>query len=146
MVCVPTAVEVDGELGCDLGGDIVGVDGFLHFFFCSVEVGHVSFVVPVVMEFHNLAADCRFEGAIVILLWLLVSEICLDGVQYVCLHGRSGNVALPRVKVVLAGAARFAIVGPEARSAVCKAAFLRSVDAILIQLTDCNKIFRGRDG
>ena len=42
------------------------------------------------------------------------------------LHGRSGNVALLRVKVVLARAALFAVVDAEDRRAVRRALFLMS--------------------
>ena len=48
-------------------------------------------------------------------------------------HGRSGRVALPRV-VVSVRAARLDAVGADARSALRRALFLKSVVAIVIDL------------
>jgi hypothetical protein len=76
------------------------------------------------MEFHDLARNGWFEGAIVICRVVsfisYVHRLCLVG-----LHGRSGNVALPRTKLVLAKATVLAAWEAPTRPAL-KAAELRS--------------------
>jgi hypothetical protein len=120
VVDVATAVEVEqrglgsGGLQVALGLSIAkSLDG-------SVEAVDVCLVVLGVVKLHDLAGDVGLECAVVI--WRLrrtlslvfhircgmKSSICGHG-RGVCfedLQGRSGRVALPRVKLVVAMAAR----------------------------------------
>jgi hypothetical protein len=61
-----TAVEVDQGLGSDLGLDVVACASLLHLLRSCVERGHVGVVVLGVVELHDLAADGRLEGTIVV--------------------------------------------------------------------------------
>jgi hypothetical protein len=80
--------------------------------------------VILVMEFHDLARNGWFEGAIIICRAVsflsYIHRLCL-----VSLHGRSGNVALPRTKLVLAKAAVLAALEALTRPAL-KATELRN--------------------
>ena len=64
-----------------------------------------------VVELHDLAADGRLKGTIIVCIIWSVHGICVDCLGRQDVQGRSGRVALPRVKVVLAKAARFAAEG-----------------------------------
>jgi hypothetical protein len=68
-------------------------------------------VVLGVVELHDLAADGGLEGTIVVCAVWSVREICIDGLKRQGVQGRSGRVALPRVKVVLAKATRLVAEG-----------------------------------
>ena len=61
-----TAVELQGALESDHGGDVVLRLGIGVLLESGVEVGHVRLVVFSVVDLHNLAADGRLELAIVI--------------------------------------------------------------------------------
>lgn len=52
------------------------------------------------VEFHNFAGDGWFEGAIVVYSGLRMSVTSIDSFSYGRYeHGRSGSVALPRMKL-----------------------------------------------
>lgn len=117
VVDVATAVEVQqrslsgGGLGVAIGlGVTEGLDG-------SVEAVDVCLVVLGVVKLHDLAGDGGLERTVVVWIWRGFSS-ALRSLRYgfernhrrrVCfedLQGRSGRVALPRVKLVVAMAAR----------------------------------------
>lgn len=75
VVDVAAAVEVDGGLEGDFGGDVgFGFGGgvFLDGVVVAVDVG---VVVVFVVEFHDLAADGGFEGAVVVWWWLVLDAL-----------------------------------------------------------------------
>jgi hypothetical protein len=122
VVDVTAAVEVDQWLQGHLGSDILLGHGGLQLLGGGVEAVDVGLMVVLVVKFHNLARDRRLEGAIIIYqfghhqILLLLSfpspllffsfppqlpHLSIDS------HGRSGSVALPRTKLVLAIVAAF---------------------------------------
>jgi len=99
-------------------------------------------VVLGVVELHDLAADGGFEFAIAVWWKYIVSvsgsfcaTLFVSG-KLAHSHGRSGRVALPRVKVVLAMAARLVVEGALARRAE-RAIELRSI-AVDMVANYCN--------
>jgi hypothetical protein len=62
MVYVSTSVEFDGRLQFELLDEVAGVEGVGMGAESFIEVRDVCFVVPIVMQVHNLARDRRFEG------------------------------------------------------------------------------------
>lgn len=69
VVDVTAAVEVDEGLQGDLGLDVVLGFGLGDLLAEVVVGGYVGVVVVLVVEFHDLAADGRLEGAVVIWHW-----------------------------------------------------------------------------
>jgi hypothetical protein len=59
-------VEVDERLLCDLSLDIALVLGLLQLLDGGVVGGHVGVVVLGVVKLHDLAADGRLKGAVVV--------------------------------------------------------------------------------
>lgn len=116
-----TTVEVDERLKGDLGCDVALGLRFLQFFDVGVVAGYVDVVVALVVDFHDLARDGWFEGAIVIYIPLVDCRqifrsrhvYCFDlGMEllqrnlFINLHARSGRVTLVRTKLVPARPAR----------------------------------------
>lgn len=64
VVDVPSAVELDGGLLGDLGGDVVGGDGGDVGLQGVVEVGHVGLVVLAVVKLHDLGRDVRLQSIV----------------------------------------------------------------------------------
>lgn len=103
MIEVAAAVEVDQWLESDGGCDVLLRLCRLLLLECGVVAVDVGLVVVLVVELHDLAGDGGFERAIVI--WKAFMSIRYPfyaRVMVEALHGRSGRVALPRTKLVLA--------------------------------------------
>jgi len=66
VVKVATAVEVDGRLQSNLGGDVVLVLGLLELLNCIVVVGDIGVVVVLVVQLHDLAGDRGLQSTIVV--------------------------------------------------------------------------------
>ena len=116
-------MKVDQRLQSDLSRDITLLSGLLHLVRGRVQRCHVGVVVLGVVELHDLAADGGFEFAIAVW-WDDTMSVSVSFCATVFVsdklahsHGRSGRVALPRVKVVLAMAARLVAEGALARRA-----------------------------
>ena len=135
-------MEVDQRLLRDLPCNILVRSKLLHLLRSGIEAVYVGVVVLVVVQLHNLAGDGRLEGAVVVCRWRVLSvRICTRVIRYttigrIRLHiqGRSGKVALLRVKVVLASAARLVAEGADALRAVRRALLFRSVLDIAIMI------------
>lgn len=69
VVQVSTAVEVDGGLEGDLSRDVVLGLGFLELLHGIVVASHIGIMVVLVVQLHDLAADGRLQGAIVVYIW-----------------------------------------------------------------------------
>lgn len=72
VVKVTTAVEVDGGLESDLGGNVALVLGFLELHNGVVVVGDVGVVVVLVVNLHDLTGDGGLQSTVVVLLTVLV--------------------------------------------------------------------------
>lgn len=131
-------MEVDQRLLGNLRLDVALLLGLLQLLDGGVVAGHVGVVVLGVVELHNLAADGGLEGAIVVCNASLSAKALCHLVQLVRhIHGRSGSVALPRVKVVPAMAARLVAAGPEERRAVRRALLRRRVVDMIAAVSGC---------
>lgn len=73
-----TAVEVDQGLGSNLCLDVVACASLFHLLGSCVERSHVGVVVLGVVELHDLAADGRLEGTIVVCVAWSVRGFCVD--------------------------------------------------------------------
>lgn len=108
VVDVAAAVEVDQRLKSDLRGNVLACIGGRHLLRRVVVGVHVGVVMLRVVQLHDLARDCGFEGAIVVCGEAMVSycpEGFLGDMGPDFSHERSGRVALPRTKMVGAKAA-----------------------------------------
>lgn len=91
-----------------------------------------------VVELHDLAADCGLEGAIVVcIMWSVHDFARCKKQKRRDLQGRSGRVALPRVKVVLAIAARLVAEGAVALRAERTAELRKTAAEDMIDQCDC---------
>ncbi|KAL3702966.1 hypothetical protein TMatcc_000281 [Talaromyces marneffei ATCC 18224] len=104
MVDVATTVEVDERLKGDLGCDVALGLRFLQFFDVGVVAGYVDVVVALVVDFHDLAGDGWFEGAIVIYIPLVDCRQIFRSRHVYCFD--LGRVTLVRTKLVPARPAR----------------------------------------
>lgn len=128
-------MEVDQRLLSNLSSNITLGLYLLHLLFGSIVGVDVGVVVLGVVELHDRARDGRLEGAIVVCIHMYscvshctcTPSIRVEDIIAGHVHGRSGSVALLRVKVVLARAARFVADEAAVRRAVRRALLLRSV-------------------
>ena len=114
VIDVSTTVEVDQWLQGNLGGNILLFLCRGDLFGGSVEAVDVGLVVVLVVKLHDLARDGRLQRPVII--WGDINTQSYQNWPY--LHGRSGSVALPRTKLVLAiEAARFEALARRAERA-----------------------------
>ena len=98
-----TSVEVDQGLQRNLGLDVLPLLCCCELFGRRIEAVDVGLVVVLVVELHDFTGDGGLERAIIICKELM--SLCFLDHTKLNLHGRSGRVALPRTKLMLAMAA-----------------------------------------
>jgi hypothetical protein len=108
VVDVAAAVEVEQRRGGGGVGRVARRDGVEG----AVEARHVGLVVLLVVQLHDLPGDVGLEGGVVVCMtkevrekerWRGETGEKTEDKEHE--HGRSGSVALPRTKLVLAMAA-----------------------------------------
>jgi hypothetical protein len=103
MVDMAASVEVDQGLQRNLGLDVLLLLCCCELFGRRIETVNIGLVMVLVVELHDFTGDGGFERAIVICKELM--SLCSLDHTKLNSHGRSGRVALPRMKLILAIAA-----------------------------------------
>ena len=129
-------MEVDQWLDRNLLLNIALLLCLLELFDLSVVGRNVGVVVLRVVQLHDLAGNGWLEGAIVVYGCQCQPQCHVSLPLLVMgrhnIHGRSGSVAFPRMKVVLARAARLVVDGAADRRAERRALWRRSVLDIVV--------------
>jgi len=132
VVAVSTTVEVEKRSNRGSLGEVTLALSLGNSLERAVQAGNVGLMVLLVMKLHDLAGDVGLESAIVVCegIWSAIGSIIQKQVAdqkratIMDLHWRSGRVALPRTKAVLARAAA-GLVAPAARRAPRRAGVVR---------------------
>ena len=141
-------MEVDQWLDRNLLLNIALLLCLLELFDLSVVGRNVGVVVLRVVQLHDLAGNGWLEGAIVVYGCQCQPQCHVSLPLLVMgrhnIHGRSGSVAFPRMKVVLARAARLVVDGAADRMAERRALWRRSVLDIVVDdsRTCCEEMFQ----
>jgi hypothetical protein len=124
VIHMAAAVELELRNYGHLLGEVLGCGiGFCRYgreFLSQVVVGcYIGLVVFGVVDLHYFARDGGLEGGVVIFIMLMLVNVirialiegCMITQRKFIVHGKSGSVALPRVKVTPASPAFFSDAG-----------------------------------